>query len=157
MSGTPTIVATIKTRLLANDALMAIAVGGVYSRPISRQGPGATPLAFVATQPYLPRCSIVVTDGGDAADLNAGRQAFFSYPTLFFYASATELGRADLANAYAAARDLLVGWRFALPNGTGAAIERIAGRVGVRDAPDVEGAVIDTMRLQVVGLYKQDS
>lgn len=152
-----TIVDLIKAHLLADNNLTAIVVGGIYNRPLSREGPGATPQAFVPTAPYLPRPSIVVSDGGDSADQSSSRQAFFSFPTLYFYASKTEIGRGDLAAAYARARDILVGWRFGLPNGTGAQIERMAGRVGVRDAPDIEGAVLDTMRLQVVGLYKQDS
>lgn len=153
MSGRPSVVDQIANRLSADEALTAVATGGVWKRPLKREGPGATAAAFFPAPPYQPRPCVVVMDGGEAADGLGPRQAFNGYPTLYLYAPATDNGWTDIANLYDRARTVLVGWRFPLPNGTGAVVERVAGRVGARDAPELEGALIDTMRLQVNGLW----
>lgn len=147
------IVEQIQSRLAGSAGVTTIATGGIWKRPIKREGPGATPEAFYPQPPYQPMPAIYVSDGGDQPAVNGVRSAFFGFPTLWFYAPAHDNGRAAISALWLAAYSALIGFNLALPNGTGATIERVAGRVGIQDAPDLERAVMDTMRLQVTGLY----
>lgn len=56
--------------LQADPTLAGLCDGGLWDRPIRREGPNATPGAFQDTDPYLPKLSCAVIDGGETPELN---------------------------------------------------------------------------------------
>ena len=138
--------------LLAGDAqLAAILPGGVWTRPLKREGPGATPEAFAATGQVRP--AAVVRDGGETADGSGPDTAYLGFPQIFLYAPATANGRAAVESAVARIVELVHGASVAGAGQTGAGL-RIASRLGVDDDPALAGAVVDVVRIQVDGLWR---
>ena len=154
MAGTPTIATRTLSRLTVDSSLNALLTGGIYSRELKREGPGATPNAFAPTPPYQVRPSAVVRDDGDADDGVGPGGAQFTFVTVWFYAPATDNGKAAIADAVELTKGLLIGWRMPTPNGTGATVENVAGRLGVRDDPVMSGTVVDNVRFQISGLWR---
>lgn len=141
----------IHTRLTGEAALTAILTGGIYKRELKRSGPGSTPDAFGPEG--QPRPAAVVVDRGDITDTLGPDAAFFGAPEVWFYAGAYDNGRATIEAAWELAFGLLHRWRFPTVNGT--AVEaRVVGRLGVRDDPAMDGRLLDTMRLQTAGLWR---
>lgn len=143
----------IQNRLSASADLTAVLVGGIWTRRLERIGEGATPQAFAPTPPYQPRPAAVVIDGGETVDPFGPDAAFQGFPEVWLYAPATGNGKAAIDQAWNLAFGLLHRWRFATANGTGVLV-RVAGRLGVTDDPVVGGRVLDRMRLQLVGLWR---
>lgn len=64
-----TIATGVMTLLAADPTMAGLCTGGVWDRPIRRDGPNATPEAFQVTDPYLPLLSCAVIDGGEIPEL----------------------------------------------------------------------------------------
>ena len=154
MAGTPTIVTRILNRLTSDGSLTSLLAGGVYTRPLKREGDGATPTAFAPTFPYQPRAAAVVVDGTDEQTAFGPDGAFVSFPWVYLYAEPHENGKATIANAWDQIFGLLDGWHFATGNGTDCEV-RVIGRLGVMDDPDATDRVMGGMRLQVSGLWRR--
>jgi hypothetical protein len=138
--------------LLANDAVLAaVLTGGVWTRPLKREGPGATPEAFAPSGQVRP--AAVVRDGGEAADGAGPDGAYLGYPQVFLYAPATANGRAALESAFARIVELLHNASVVGAGESGAGV-RIASRLGIDDDPVLAGTVMDMIRLQVDGLWR---
>ena len=153
MAGTPTSAAAILARLQADAQLAAILPGGLYDHDLKRTGPGATPDAYAPAPPYQPRPAGVVVDDGDADAIAGIAGGLLGFVSLWCYAPTTATGRAAIAEAFDRARWLLVGWRFATGNGTGAAIEQAGQRLGVRDDPVDDGRVVDRLRFAISSFW----
>jgi hypothetical protein len=144
-------------RLGSSSALLSIAVGGVWDRPIERLGPQATPEAFASTPPHRQLPAISIPDNGEEFDPLGPSTAFYSFPQVWFYADddPNGLGRQALELAVARARLDLHGWEFDLTTGTSVQV-RIIGRFGVRTDPTDDNRLIDYLRLQADGLWTGD-
>lgn len=151
MAGTP----TMRTRILSRLSSLTPnpLTGGVYDRPLSRDGEGATPNAFAPSFPYQQRPAAVVADGTDQADPLGPDGSFHSFPWVYFYAPRTAQGKDTIADAWDAAFALLHGWRFATGNNTGALV-KVISRLAVMDDPEDTQRVLGGMRLQVTGLWR---
>ena len=141
-------------RLSASSALLAIATGGVWDRPLTRHGPQKTPNAFAATPPHRQLPTVVIPDGGEEADSGGPRGAFFAFPRVWFYADddPNGTGRAALESAVRTAYSDLDGWRYETTTGTGVEV-RIIGRFGVQTDPTDDNRLVDYLRLQADGLW----
>jgi len=151
MSGTPTVVTRILDRITTDSAVTAVLTGGVYDRELKAQGPGSTPAAFGPEGHHRP--TAVVVDSGDNADTAGPGGAFMAFPWVYLYGPRTANGKAALATAWDLLFGRLNGWRFATANGTGAKVS-VIGRLGARDDQDDATRVVDGMRLQVDGLWR---
>lgn len=154
MSGTPTTVTQILGRLTADASLNSTLPGGIYDRPIKREGMGATPTAFAAAPPYQPRAAAVVTDGTDNADPLGPNGSYSAFPWVYLYAEPHQSGKNTIATAWDQMHSLLHNWRFATGNNTDALVT-VIGRLGVMDDPEVPDRVLGGMRLQVTGLWRR--
>jgi hypothetical protein len=138
--------------ILAGDAqLAAILTGGVWTRPLKREGPGATPEAFAPTGQVRP--AAVVRDGTETADGSGPDTAFLGFPQVFLYAPATASGRLAIDAAVTRIVELLHGATVDGAGETGAGL-RITSRLGIDDDPVMAGTVMDLIRLQVDGLWR---
>lgn len=154
MSGTPTIVTSILNRLTGDASLTATLTGGIYDRPIKREGDGSTPDAFADTRPYQPRPAAVVTDGTDGADLLGPNGSYQSFPWVYLYAPPHQSGKNTIADAWDQMHSLLHNWRLPTANNTDALVT-VIGRLGVMDDPEMPDRVLGGMRLQVTGLWRR--
>lgn len=141
-------------RLSASSALLAVATGLVWDRPLERRGPKETKAAFAATPPHRQLPAVVVPDGGEDADPGGPSTAFFAFPLVWFYADddPNGTGRQALESAVAIARSDLQGWTFTTSNGTGVEV-KVIGRFGVRTDPTDSDRLVDYLRLQADGLW----
>lgn len=151
MSGTPTVVARIVERLTGDTAVTAVFTGGVYDRELKSVGPGATPTAYGPEG--HPRPAAVVVDAGDNADALGPGGAYMAFPWVYLYGPRTANGKEALATAWDLLFGRLHGWRLTTANATGATVA-VIGRLGVRDDQDDSTRVVDGMRLQVSGLWR---
>jgi hypothetical protein len=62
------IIGGIIEALDADPVIHDLVNGGLWDRPLRREGPNATPDAFEDSAPYLPRNSIAVIDAGETPD-----------------------------------------------------------------------------------------
>ena len=154
MAGTPTTVTRILNRLTSDGSLTLLLPGGIWTRPLKREGEGATPTAFAPTFPYQPRAAAVVVDGTDESAAFGPDGSFVSFPWVYLYAEPHENGKATIANAVDQIFGLLHGWHFATGNGTDCEV-RVIGRLAVMDDPDATDRVMGGMRLQVSGLWRR--
>ena len=154
MSGTPTTVTRIYNRLTGDGTLGGVLSGGIWTRPLKREGDGNTPGAFTVTPPYRPLPAAVVTDGTDEQTAFGPDGSFQSFPWIYIYAPPHDNGKAAIANAWDQMFTLLHGWRFATGNGTDAEV-RVIGRLGVLDDEPGTDRVLGGMRLQVTGLWRR--
>lgn len=153
MSGTPTTVSRIHSRLSADGTLGFLLSGGIYTREIKREGAGNTPAAFDVDGDPLP--AAVVTDGTDEQTPFGPDGSFQSFPWIYVYAPPHDTGKATIANAWDQMYSLLHRWRFATGNGTDVEVQ-VIGRLGVMDEPDASvDRVMGGMRLQVTGLWRR--
>ena len=148
------------SRLTSSAALTALLVGGIYKRPLKRGEvdtagrlvpPGATPQAFAG--PHVRPAAVVVDRGEQTAALAPVDSAVMGFPEVWLYARVTDTGKQQLALAWEEAYSLLHRWRFAGANGTGFET-LVVGRLGIMDDPALDGAIVDRMRLQVAGLWR---
>jgi hypothetical protein len=145
------------SRLGSSSALLSIAVGGVWDKPITRLGPQATPEAFASTPPHRQLPAISIPDNGEEFDPLGPSTAFYAFPQVWFYADddPNGLGRQALELAVARARIDLHGWTYDTTNGTGVEV-RVIGRFGIRTDPTDDNRLIDYLRLQADGLWTGD-
>jgi len=155
MSGTPTLTTKLMERIATDSALAgvpeSVLTGGVYDRELKRTGPGSTPAAFSDDGHAKP--AAVITDQGDNADTLGPGGAYLAFPWIYLYALRTDNGKLAVANAWDLLFSRLHGWRFTTANGTGATVT-VIGRLGRRDDQDDTTRVVDGMRLQVTGLWR---
>ena len=154
MAGTPTTVTRILNRLSGDATFSGLLPGGIYTRPLKREGVGNTPNAFAPTFPYQPRAAAVVVDGTDEQTAFGPDGSFTSFPWVYLYAEPHDNGKATIANAWDQLFSLLHGWHFATGNGTDCEV-RVIGRLAVMDDPDATDRVMGGMRLQVTGLWRR--
>lgn len=150
MSGTPTIVSRIHSRI-SGGGLNTLLPGGIWTRPIKREGNGATPTAFDADGDPLP--AAVVVDGTDQQTPFGPDASFMSFPQIYIYAQPHDTGKATIAEAWDQMYGLLHKWRFATGNGTDAEVQ-VIGRLGVMDDEPGSDRILGGMRLQVTGLWR---
>jgi hypothetical protein len=151
----PTVRDAVFAKLTADSGLQTVLPGKVWRRELKRSGPGMTPEAFSQVPPkHVIRPSIVVPDSGENADGIGPRGSFLAFPSIVMYAPASDSGHLVIEQIMLLARMSLVGWVFGLSTGTGCVIEMVAGRMGVHDDPIIEGAISDTMRFQVGGMWR---
>lgn len=145
----------IAARLGTSSALLAVLSGGVWSQPLTRTGPKATPAAFAATPPHRPLPAIVVPDEGEDADGLGPSGAFNGFPLVWFYADddPNGAGRLAIEQAVPLAHTALSGWTFATGQGTGAEVH-VVGRLGIQADPVDDSRIVDYLRLQVDGLWR---
>ncbi|HEY7119513.1 MAG TPA: hypothetical protein VH475_23175 [Tepidisphaeraceae bacterium] len=150
----------LHSRLTSSATLTALLVGGIYKRPLKRGDvdtagrlvpPGATPLAFAG--PHVRPSAVIVDRGEQSAALAPVDSAVMGFPEVWLYAAHTETGKQQLALAWEEAYSLLHRWRFAGASGTGFET-LVVGRLGVMDDPALAAAIVDRMRLQVAGLWR---
>jgi hypothetical protein len=153
MSGTPTIVNQILSRLSGDGTVSGLLPGGIYTRELKAPGtPGATPAAFDVDGD--PIAAAVIKDGTDEGTAFGPDGSFDSFPFIYIYAPPHENGKATIANAWDAMFSALHKWKFATGNGTGAEV-RVIGRLAILDDPDEStDRVMGGMRLQVTGLWR---
>jgi hypothetical protein len=152
MAGTPTIVDRLLSRLSGDGTLSGLLPGGIYTRELLREGPGATPTAFDAFGD--PLAAAVIKDGNDEAEAFGPDGSFSSFPWVYLYAPPHQNGKSAIANAWDQMFSLLHKWKFATGNGTGAEVQ-VIGRLGILDDPDeTTDRVMGGMRLQVTGLWR---
>src|SRR5690349_3649648 len=151
MAGTPTIVTRILNRI-SSGSLSTLLPGGIYTRPIKREGNGKTLTAFDADGDPLP--AAVVMDGTDEQAAFGPDGSFQSFPWIYLYAQPHDTGKATIAEAWDQLFSLLHGWHFATGNGTDCEV-RVIGRLAVMDDPDATDRVMGGMRLQVTGLWRR--
>lgn len=153
----------IQARLAGSAELGALLVGGVYKRPLKRGAldaagrvvpPGATPNAFAGA--YPKPAAVVIDRGEQLAALFPVDSAVLGFPEVWLYARATDAGKQQLQTAWDLCYGLLHRWRFPGPNNTGFEAT-VVGRLGITDDPALDGAVVDRMRLQVAGLWRDVS
>lgn len=157
MAGTPTTVTRIVNRLTSDGSLATLLPGGIYTRPLKREGDGSTPNAFASTFPYQPRAAAVVVDGTDETTAFGPDGSFVSFPWVYLYAEPHQGGKDTIANAWDQIFGLLHGWHFATGNGTDCEV-RVIGRLAVMDDQDETletGRVLGGMRVQVSGLWRR--
>jgi hypothetical protein len=147
-------------RLAADTDLFNILDGGanrefVFNRALSRDGKGSTPAAFSTTPPHQVRPSLVVPDLGELSDAGGPLMAFNSFPEVWFYAPTTSNGRTIIDNAFKKVFDLLHLWQYGTTLNTGV-VFHVIGRAGTIDDPVLTGTLVDRMRLQADGLWRQE-
>jgi hypothetical protein len=150
----------IITRLSNDSDLFNILGGGsarefVFNRRLERVGNGATPTAFAPTPPHQVRPSLVVPDEGELNDPLGPQMAFNGFPEVWFYAPTTSNGRQIIDNAFKKVFDLLNLWQYSTTLGTGVVLH-VIGRLGTNDDPVLLGTLVDRMRLQADGLWRQE-
>jgi hypothetical protein len=154
MAGTPTTVTRILGRLTSDGTLTGTLLpGGIYNRPLKREGPGSTDGAWDALDGRIKGAAVVV-DGTDEQTAFGPDGSFVSFPWVYIYAEPHENGKTRIANAWDQIFGLLHKWHFATGNGTDAEVQ-VIGRLGVMDDPDATDRVMGGMRLQVSGLWRR--
>jgi hypothetical protein len=120
----------IVERLAADGALLALAPGGIYDRPLKPGNtPGGTPAAWYVDPadptrvPHLRR-SLVVMDGGEVDPPDGPSDPVHpwelrqTFPRIFIYVDATANGKAAADAIDARCLALLNGWTTPLSLGT---------------------------------------
>ena len=145
------VITTIATLMSEDTTLSGILTGGVYTRSLKRNPPGATAEAFSASGQIIP--SAVVKDQGDNADDAGPIEAFSSFPQIWLYAPTTATGRAAIENAFLRIFSLLHARSIDGLAGAGVGL-RVIGRQGINDDPVLPATLVDMVRLQADGLWR---
>ena len=143
--GVPSLRSQITSRLLADTAVAAIAVGGVYTKPLDR---GVTPDAF--SDKGHTRTSIVVRLQTANGVIHVDNQNL----SLWCYAHASDTGKDQLDQLTEAVRRCLTKWQFTTANGTGGEITRLVGDTGADDDPVLPNTVLRVLRFQGASLWQ---
>lgn len=140
-------------RLSASSALLAVLTGGVWNKPLSKD---RTPTAFGSAGQQLP--AAVIPDEGENADPFGPGAAFMGFPRVWFYADddPNGNGRSAIEAATLIAKSDLSGWGYTTTLGTGVVIVDV-GRFGVRADPGNPTRLVDYLRLQADGLWRQET
>lgn len=138
--------------VLGVNGYSGILQGGIWTRPLKREGAGKTTEAFyVSDKGRMLRPAAVIVDRGEAehAQRDAIPTAYESFPLIYFYAPATATGKTAIRLASKRVFDLLDDWSFATENGP-IAFVRYVDRVGILDSEEFIGTVYDYCRYQIV-------
>jgi hypothetical protein len=159
------LIATIYDRLRLDPVLTGtltagqytgILKGGVWTRPLKREGAAATPEAFYdAAQGKMNRPAAVVVDGGMAVhrQIEAIPHAYVSLPRIVLYAPAGQGGKNAMNTAFSRIYDLLHNYRFLTEENTYASLV-FADRTTLLDSEEFIGALSSIMRFQVTSRYR---
>jgi hypothetical protein len=150
----PTLVGTIS----GGGQYTGILRGGIWDRPLKREGAARTPEAFYVTEfGKLNRTAGVVLDGGR----NPHRQvesiphASWSFPRVVLYAQATAGGKAAIEQAFSRIYDLLHHWRTPIPETPNTTVVfEFADSTPVLDSEEFIGAVSTVVRYQATYRYR---
>lgn len=157
----------LRDRLLADATLVGtlglngysgILNGGVWTRPLRREPPGATEDAFYTTAmggKAIRNGVCVIVDRGDREhrQFKAIPGAYVAERSIFIYAGATTTGKEVIAAARKRIYELLDhrasdGWTFVTDDGPIAFVE-YAERVGVQNSEEFPEAVFDYCRYRI--------
>ena len=150
MAGTPTPQTRLIDRLTLDSSLVAHLTGGIWNRPISRDGRGGTPGAF-GDGGHVRPCAVVL-DIDETETAFGPPQSFDGFTTIFLYAPRNQTGKDQIAIAWDMIRSRLHDWNLPMPNGTGARV-KAAGRLRTMDDPDDDRRAMGGIRLQITGLW----
>jgi hypothetical protein len=141
---------------LGPNGYSGILQGGLWDRPLKREGAARTEAAFygesVAAMQVRP--SAVILDGGDVPHSQrlAVPQAYVQYIYIYFYAPPTSTGKTKMAEAQKRILVLLDNLWFATDDGTMAEV-RYINRRGVIESEGFPGVLEDYCRYQIVSRY----
>jgi hypothetical protein len=147
--------ATVIALDLASDATVAaLATGGIWDRPLARDGWRSTPDAYVSGPSRQIRPAVVVTDNGDSDDALGPASARMGFVQVWLHAMNTDPGRNALTALAAAiaARYPDDPVRIVGDIGLGGAEVTYADRLGLIEDPGDDKQLMDYLRLQVSGL-----
>lgn len=137
--------------VLGVNGYSGILQGGVWTRPLKREGAGKTPEAFyVSEKGRMLRPAAVIVDRGEVEhpQRDAIPTAYDSFPLIYFYAPATATGKTAIRLASKRVFDLLDDWTFATENGPIAFVTYV-DRVGILDSEEFIGTVYDYCRYRI--------
>lgn len=141
---------------LSGGQYSGILKGGVWNRPLKREGAAATPEAFFQSiNGKGIRPAAVVVDGGMTPhrQREAIAHAYNSFPRVFLYAHAGAGGKSAIESAVSRIYDLLHDYRFVTDEGPYASL-LFADRTPVLDSEEFIGAKSTVMRFQVTSRYR---
>ena len=143
---------------LGGNGYSGILNGGVWTRPLRREAPGATLEAFYDASfggKVMRDGVATIVDRGDVphAQRRAIPSAYESYPTIYLYAGATSTGKATIIAARKRIFELLDhhasdGWTFVTDDGPLAFVEYV-DRIGIQNSEEFPEAVFDQCRYRV--------
>lgn len=144
------------TGSLSGGQYTGILKGGVWDRPIKREGPAATTEAFYQSinGANLRPCAVVL-DGGQTPHFQEESipHAYNSMPLITLFATASRSGKTALDSAASRIYVLLHNWSFVTNEGP-VAFVRFADRTGVRDSEEFIGGISCAIRYQVTSRYQ---
>lgn len=144
------------TGTLSGGQYSGILKGGVWNRPLKREGASHTPEAFYQSEfGKLNRPAAVVVDGGIVPhrQVESIAHAYWSFPRIVLYAPATASGKQALHDAFSRIYDLLHEWRVTTDESTIATF-MFADRTTLLDSEEFIGAVSTVVRFQVTARYR---
>lgn len=136
---------------LGVNGYSGILQGGVWTRPLKREGAGQTAEAFYTSEKgRMLRPAAVLLDRGDVehSQRDAIPTAYDAFPLIYFYAPATATGKTAIRLARKRVFDLLDDWTFVTEYGP-IAFVRYVDRVGILDSEEFVGTVYDYCRYQI--------
>lgn len=137
--------------LAADPTLAGLCDGGFWDRPVRRDGPNATPAAFQSTDPFLPKLSCAVIDGGEIPELRIAGLSIGSL-TLWFRHADTPQAIALARQAMDRAAQLLEGQVIGDPVTGDCAMVELADRFQSQQDPWIERGRVAYLRLRIAGL-----
>lgn len=141
---------------LGPNGYSGILQGGLWDRPLKREGAARTEAAFygesVAAMQVRP--SGVILDGGDLPHNQrlSIPQAYVQYIYVYFYAPPTSTGKTKMAEAQRRIMVLLDDTWFKTDDGPMAEV-RYINRRGIVESEGFPGALEDYCRYQIVSRY----
>jgi hypothetical protein len=149
-----TLADAVAARLRDDPAAAAALPGGVYTRDLKREGPGATPGAYATAPPHVPVPAAVVVDDGEQPALTGPPFAQAGVVSVWFYATRSGSGRDAIAAAVEATRRALVSWSWTTANGPPARFADPGQRLGVRDDPVDAQRLVDRVSLPYAAVWR---
>lgn len=141
---------------LAAGQYTGILTGGIWDRPLKREGASHTPEAFYQSEiGKMNRPAGVILDGGMSPhrQVEAIPHAYWSFPRVILYAPASRNGKIAIESAFGRIYDLLHEW-WVQTDELSYADVRFADRTGIIDNEEFIGAVSATVRFQVTSRYR---
>lgn len=125
--------------------------GGIWTRPIKREGAGATPEAFSSAHGRPIRTCAALVDSGENAHSQSRLipTSYLQTIDIWFYTMPTATGKEELRQAQRRIALLLDGWTFDTDDGYVGFVRYISRR-GMLDSESFIGAVDDYCRYEVV-------
>lgn len=157
----PSIIDTIWTRLSSDSQLVGsydpnsgysgYLQGGIWTRPLKREGAGETPEAFSTAAGRQLRVAAVIVDAGETlhSQESAIPTAYTLFLNIWFYAPATATGKDRMRNAQRRVHELLDDWTFQTDAGPIAFVSYLSRR-GILDSESFPGVVDDYCRYQII-------